>query len=92
MEKTAAGKGNKKKIKYDPKWAEAKTRCRLNANDVEMAKRLGFTPKALLRNIPGPKESWKQPVKFWIRDLYREKYGSLIGEENEVNLADDLPF
>ena len=92
MEKTAAGKGIKKKIKNDPNWAEAKTRCRLNANDVEMAKRLGFTPKALLRNIPGPKESWKQPVKFWIRDLYREKYGSLIGEENEVNLADDLPF
>ena len=92
MEKTAAGKGIKKIIKYDPNWAEANTRCRLNANDVEMAKRLGFTPKALLRNIPGPKESWKQPVKFWIRDLYREKYGSLIGEENEVNLADDLPF
>jgi hypothetical protein len=57
-----------------------------------MAKRLGFTPKALLRNIPGPKESWKQPVKFWIRDLYREKFGSLIGEENKPDPADDLPF
>ena len=91
MEKTAAGKGNKKKIKYDPKWAEAKTKCRLNANDVQMAKRLGFTPKALLRNIPGPKETWKQPVKFWIRDLYYEKFGTLLGEE-EKDSADDLPF
>ena len=79
---------------YDPAWAEAKTKCRLNANDVEMAKRLGFKPKTLLKNIPGPKEQWKQPVKYWIRDLYFEKYGKLIGEEEKKknHEPDDLPF
>jgi len=30
-----------------PGWPEAKKLCRLNQNDIEMAKRLGFKPESL---------------------------------------------
>lgn len=54
-------------------WAEAKKRCRLNQDDIQMAKELGMTPKSLLKNIPSPTQQWKAPVKVWIRDLYDKK-------------------
>lgn len=58
-------------------WAEAKKRCRLNSADIQMAKELGMTPKSLLKNIPGPKQQWKAPVKVWVRDLYEKKFGEI---------------
>ena len=64
-----------KSIKHDPKWAKAKQLCQLNADDVRKAKELGFKPKSLMKNIPSPKQSWKQPVKHWIRDLYEDRFG-----------------
>ena len=70
----AKAKGNAKGAGYSADWAEAKKRCRLNQEEVEMAKELGFSPKTLIRNIPSPKEQWKAPVKVWIRDLYEEKH------------------
>lgn len=69
----------------DKLWAEAKKRCRLNAQDIQLAKQLGMSPKSLLKNIPSPKEQWKLPVKDWIRSLAWEK--GLIKEDK-----DDLPF
>lgn len=73
---------NKEKDKL---WAEAKKRCRLNAQDIQLAKQLGMSPKSLLKNIPSPKEQWKLPVKDWIHSLAWEK--GLI-EENK----DDFNF
>ncbi|WP_275669635.1 hypothetical protein [Metabacillus litoralis] len=35
--------------KNDATWAEAKKRCWLNQNDIQMAKELGMSPKRLLR-------------------------------------------
>ncbi|WP_278841612.1 hypothetical protein [Holdemania filiformis] len=49
-----------------------------------MAKQLGMTPKSLIKNIPASSQSWKLPVKDWIRSLYFEKFG---GDEE-----DGLPF
>jgi len=60
---------------HDPNWAKAKKLCQLNAEDVRKAKQLGFKPKSLMKNIPSPKQSWKQPVKYWIRDLYQDRFG-----------------
>jgi hypothetical protein len=57
-------------------WAEAKRRCRLNEEDVRMAKELGFQPKSLIKNIPSPSQRWKAPVKDWVRDLYDKKIGA----------------
>ncbi|ASK64240.1 hypothetical protein CFK37_00360 [Virgibacillus phasianinus] len=59
-------------------WAEAKKRCRLNQNDIQMAKELGMTPKGLIKNIPFPSQQWKAPVKVWVRDLYQDKFGEVL--------------
>jgi hypothetical protein len=63
--------------KNDDLWKEAKRRCRLNVEDIRMAKELGFQPRTLIKNIPAPTQQWKTPVKFWIRELYEDKFGSL---------------
>ena len=62
------------------RWPEAIRLCRLNRNDVEMAKRLGFRPDALIRARPGPKHKWKLPVNEWVRELYRERFGHVLGK------------
>ncbi len=62
-------------------WPEAKRLCRLNQNDVEMAKALGFRPDVLVQAIPSPKQRWKQPVKEWVHELYRKRFGHVLGEK-----------
>lgn len=59
-------------------WAEAKKRCHLNENDIQMAKELWMTPKSLINNIHTPNQQWKAPVKVWIRDLYEEKFDRIL--------------
>lgn len=59
---------------YKPElWAEAKRKCRLNENDIRMAKEMGLNPKSLIKNIPNPKEQWKLPVKDWIYEMYEDR-------------------
>ena len=59
---------------YKPElWAEAQKKCRLNEEEIRMAKEMGLNPKSLIKNIPSPREQWKQPVKIWIREMYEEK-------------------
>ena len=60
---------------YKPElWAEAKKKCRLNDEDIKMAKELGLNPKSLIKNIPNKNEQWKAPVKVWIRDMYEDRF------------------
>lgn len=66
------------KSKKKATWEEAKKRCRLNQQDIQMAKELGMTPKSLMKNIPSPNQQWKAPVKVWIRDLYERKFGEVL--------------
>ncbi|MHB1253559.1 MAG: hypothetical protein ACYCZ1_05265 [Candidatus Humimicrobiaceae bacterium] len=61
------------KNKRDIEWKEAKKRCRLNAETVQMAKELGLNPKSLIKNIPNKSQSWKKPVYLWIREMYQER-------------------
>ena len=61
--------------KHDPLWAKAKQVCRLNLEDVAMAKALGMSPKSLMKNHPSPTQRWKLPVKLWIRQLYEKRFG-----------------
>lgn len=58
------------------RWAEAKHRCRLSAEEIRIAKELGFKPQALVRNIPSPSQQWKAPVSEWVRSLHERKFGS----------------
>ena len=62
-------------------WPEAKKLCRLNQHDIAMAKALGFHPEALVRASPDPKQKWKLPVKYWIRELHFKRIGKVLGEE-----------
>jgi hypothetical protein len=56
-------------------WAEAKKRCRLSDEAMQMAKELGISPHGLIKNIPAKSESWKHPVEAWVRDLYCKRFG-----------------
>ncbi len=56
-------------------WAEAKKRCRLSAEAMQMAKELGISPRGLMKNIPAKSEPWKQPVEAWVRALYCKRFG-----------------
>lgn len=40
-----------------------------------MAKKLGFKPRSLIKNIPAKSQPWKASVRQWIRDLYAKRYG-----------------
>lgn len=59
----------------------------MNQNDIEMAKRLGFGPEALIRAIPSPQQRWKLPVKLWIQELYLERFGSVLGKPRAAAVA-----
>lgn len=47
----------------DQLWQEAKKCCRLDDEDIALAKRLGLNPRSLIKNIPSKSEPWKAPVK-----------------------------
>jgi predicted nucleotidyltransferase len=55
-------------------WREAADRCRLSAEEIEMAKAVGLSPKSLIKNIPNARQRWKAPVKQWVRELYEERF------------------
>ena len=69
----AKPKPDKKKKAHDPQWAHAKQVCRLNMEDIRMAKELGLSPKSLMKNVPDSSQQWKAPVRDWIRDLYEQR-------------------
>ena len=50
-------------------WAECKEKCRLNVEDIELAKKLGLNPKSLIKNIPSKSQPWKAPVKDWLHEI-----------------------
>lgn len=57
----------------DALWQEAKKKCRLNNEDIKIAKELGLNPKSLIKNIPNKNEQWKAPVSVWIREIYEDR-------------------
>jgi hypothetical protein len=46
-----------------------------------MAKKLGFRPDMLVRARPDPKNKWKLPVNQWVRELYRARFGEVLGKK-----------
>jgi len=53
----------------DELWKKAKAKCRLNAEEVELAKQLGINPKSLIKNVPSKNQQWKAPVGVWLREI-----------------------
>lgn len=50
-------------------WQDAKKKCQLNNEDIELAKRLGLNPRSLVKNIPNKSEPWKAPVSVWLHEI-----------------------
>ena len=82
---------NKQKSKKDIDWARAKKMCRLNMEDIQMAKEMGFKPKSLIKNIPSKSQQWKLPVKQWIRELYLEKQEKATKKKRRKEQASTPP-
>ena len=61
-------------------WTFAKRACRLSARHVEMAKKLGMNPKKLPGLNPSKSEPWKAPVRVFIEDCYRKRFGEEMSE------------
>ena len=53
----------------EERWQEAKRKCRLTTEEIELVKRLGLNPKSLIKNIPNKNQQWKAPVGEWLRDI-----------------------
>ena len=53
----------------DELWKKAKAKCRLNAEEIELAKKLGINPKSLMKNVPSKSQAWKAPVGDWLREI-----------------------
>ncbi len=68
-----ANKKKQPKNKKDMLWIEAKHRCRLNNEDIRMAKEMGLNPRSLIKNIPSKSEQWKSSVKDWIHEMYQKR-------------------
>ena len=54
-------------------WKEAKSRCRLNAEDIRIAKEMGLNPRSLIKNIPNKQQAWKLPVNQWLRSMWEDR-------------------
>ena len=76
--KNMAKKKTKPKNKKDALWIEAKRKCRLNMEDIRMAKEMGLNPRSLIKNIPSKSEQWKLPVKEWIREMYQKRQETAV--------------
>lgn len=61
------------KSKKDLLWEEARKKCRLSGEALQMAKEMGLNPRSLIKNIPSPSQKWKAPVEEWIRDIYENR-------------------
>ena len=72
-ENSMAKKTTKPKNKKDALWIEAKRKCRLNNEDIHMAKEMGLNPRSLIKNIPSKSQPWKSPVKVWICEMYERR-------------------
>ena len=57
----------------DELWAECKRKCRLNEEDIALAKRLGVNPQSLMKNIPNKSEPWKAPVNIWLQEIEEKR-------------------
>jgi len=72
------------KDRKNKEWMKAKASCRLSDEEVGMARELGIGPRALIKNIPNPKQRWKAPVGVWIRNLYAKRISKTAGASREA--------
>lgn len=54
-------------------WKKAKKLCRLNEEDIRIAREMGLNPKSLIKNIPGKDQQWKAPVRQWLWSIWEDR-------------------
>jgi hypothetical protein len=69
-------------------WQEAKKKCKLNNEDIKIAKELGLNPKSLIKNIPNKSEQWKAPVSVWNREIQEERRRKSLLKHKQKESAD----
>ena len=57
----------------EQQWKEAKSRCKLCADDIRIAKEMGLNPRSLIKNIPNKQQAWKLPVNQWLRSMWEDR-------------------
>jgi len=77
--------GGGKMANNDQLWQEAKKRCRLNDEDIALAKRLGLNPRSLIKNIPNKSEPWKAPVKDWLYEIEAKRSKKAAQKQRRQN-------
>lgn len=74
----------------DERWQEAKKKCKLNNEDIKIAKELGLNPKSLIKNIPNKSELWKAPVKVWIREIQEDRKSKALQKQRNKESEFDV--
>jgi hypothetical protein len=74
----------------EEEWLAAKKRCRLDDEEVRMAKELGIGPRSLIKNIPSRNQQWKAPVREWLRHLYSKKFEHRDSQANSSKRLQSL--
>ena len=72
-------------------WQEAKKRCRLNNEDIALAKRLGLNPRSLIKNIPNKSEPWKAPVKEWLHEIDEKRQKKALQKQRRKEKSGGNP-
>jgi len=54
-------------------WKKVKKLCRLNEEDIRIAREMGLNPKSLIKNIPGKDQQWKEPVRQWLWSIWEDR-------------------
>jgi len=68
-------KKKKKKKKFsDGVWSSARTKYHLSSRQIEMAKKLGMTPKKFGSLVPNKSEPWKKPLGQFIESCYYKRF------------------
>lgn len=70
-----------KKIKHKDPWSIAKTKYRLNARQIEMAKELGMNPKKFGKLAPNKSEPWKEPLGTFIERCYNKRFNGKLNND-----------
>jgi len=55
-------------------WALARTKFRLNSDQIAMAKELGLNPKKFGSLAPNKAEPWKGPLGEFIEECYLKRF------------------
>jgi hypothetical protein len=74
-----------RKPQKEAEWEAAQKRCHLSAEEVQMARELGFSARSLIKNVPNRSEPWKAPVNEWIRHLYEKRMKKARAKKPHIN-------